>query len=93
ARAEADAGSEVAAEYVALVERRREAEGSDFKRLPQDRFFTDFSFGMVGAKDKKGSFLHRHKFYSLKPEVQAEYTERVRDYVVGLAEDLSLRRK
>jgi hypothetical protein len=93
AKAEADAGSGVAAEYVRLVEDRRQADGSSFRRLPQDRFFTDFSFGMVGAKDEKGNFLHRNRFYSLKPEVQAEYTKRVTDYVVKLAEDLGLRRK
>ena len=93
ARAEADAGSEVAAEYVKLVEDRRKAEGPGFKRLPQDRFFTDFSFGMVGAKDEKGNFLHRSRFYSLKPEVQAEYTKRVTEYVVRLAGDLGLKRR
>lgn len=90
AKAEADAGSTVAAEYVKMVEERRRAEGAEFKRLPQDRFFTDFSFGMVGAKDEKGNFLYRDRFYSLKPDVQAEYTKRVRDYVVKLAEDLEL---
>jgi hypothetical protein len=93
AKAEADAGSSVAVEYVKMVEDRRQAQGAGFTRLPQDRFFTDFSFGMVGAKDEKGNFLHRDRFYSLKPEVQAEYTRRVRDYVVKLAEDLGVRRK
>jgi len=90
AKAEADAGSAVAAEYVKMVEGRRRAEGAEFKRLPQDRFFTDFSFGMVGAKDEKGNFLYRDRFYSLKPDVQAEYTKRVRDYLIKLAEDLEL---
>ncbi len=93
AKAEADAGSAVAAEYVKMVEDRRASEGANFRRLPQDRFFTDFSFGMVGAKDEKGNFLYRDRFYSLSPEVQSEYTRRVRDYVVKLAEDLGVRRK
>lgn len=93
AKAEADAGSAVAAEYVKMVEDRRQADGQSFRRLPQDRFFTDFSFGMVGAKDDKGNFLHRDRFYSLGSEVREEYTRRVRDYVVKLAEDLGLRRK
>ena len=93
AKAEAGAGSEVAAEYVKLVEDRRQADGSSFRRSPKDRFFTDFSFGMVGAKDEKGNFLHRHRFYALKRDVQAEYTKRVTDYVVRVAEDLGMRRK
>lgn len=59
ARAEADAGSAVAADYVKLVEDRRQSEGTGFRRLPKDRFFTDFSFGMVGAKDDQGNFLYR----------------------------------
>lgn len=93
AKADADTGSEVAAEYVRMVEDRRRADGAGFRRLPQDRFFTDFSFGMVGAKDGSGNFLHRDRFYSLKPAVQEEYTKRVADYVVRLSEDLGLRRK
>jgi hypothetical protein len=92
AKAEAEAGSLVAADYVKLAEDRRAAEGARFKRSPRDRFFTDFSFGMVGAKDERGAFLHRDRFYSLKPEVQAEYTKRVVDYVVNLAGDLGLGR-
>ena len=93
AKAEADAGSEVAAGYVKIVEDRRKQQGDGFKRSPKDRFFADFSFGMVGAKDEKGSFLHRDRFYSLTPEVQVEYTKRVVDYVVKLAGDLGLKRK
>ena len=93
AKAEADGGSEVASEYVKTVEDRQQAEGAGFKRSPQDRFFTDFSFGMVGAKDDRGCFLHRDRFYQLKPEIQAEYTKRVVEYVVRLSEDLGLRRK
>jgi len=92
AKAEADSGSAVAAEYVKLIEDRRATEGASFRRLPQDRFFTDFSFGMVGAKDAHGAFMHRDRFYSLTPEVQAEYTKRVVAYVTKLAEDLGLRR-
>lgn len=91
AKAEARAGSSVAAEYVKIVEDRRQAEGASFRRSPADRFFTDFSFGMVGAKDDAGGFLHRHRFYALSPAVQHEYTKRVTDYVVRLAEDLGLR--
>jgi hypothetical protein len=93
AKAEADAGSAVAADYVKLVENRRLAEGPSFRRRPDDRFFTDFCFGMVGAKNATGAFLHRHRFYSLSSDVQAEYTRRVSEYVVRLAEDLGLRRK
>lgn len=93
AKAEADSGSDVAAEYVKIIDDRRQAEGTNFKRDPKDRFFTDFSFGMVGAKDEKGNFLFRDRFYALKPGVQAEYTKRVVEYVVKLAEDLGLRRK
>lgn len=93
AKAEAEAGSAVAAEYVKLVEDRQKAEGSSFVPSPKDRFFTDFSFGMVGAKDDKGNFLYRDRFYSLRPEVQQEYTRRVVDYIVELAQDLGLRRE
>jgi hypothetical protein len=93
AKADADSGSAVAAEYVGLMEERRKAEGAAFKPSPKDRFFTDFSFGMVGAKDEKGNFLFRDRFYALKPEVQEEYTRRCADYVVKLAEDLGLKRK
>lgn len=91
-QAEAKGGSEVAAKYAKLVEERRAAEGANFKRSPKDLFFTDFSFSMVGAKDEIGRFLYRERFYSLKPEVQAEYTRRVKEYVIKLAEDLNLRR-
>jgi len=93
AKAEADSGSEVAKEYVQMVEERRAAEGAAFRPSPQDRFFTDFSFGMVGAKDAKGNFLHRDRFYALNPDVQSEYTRRVAEYIVKLAEDLGVRRK
>lgn len=89
AKAEADSGSAVAEEYVKIVEDRRAAD-SGFNRNPKDRFFTDFSFGMIGAKDEKGNFLHRHRFYALKPEVQEEYTKRVAEYVVSLARDVKL---
>ena len=56
-------------------------------------FAGDHYFGMVGAKDEKGSFLYRDRFYSLTPELQAEYTKRVVDYTVKLSEDLGLKRK
>lgn len=93
AKADAESGSAVAAEFVAMVEDRRAKEGAGFVRSPKDRFFTDFSFGMVGAKDETGKFLYRDRFYSLKPAVQEEYTNRTADYVVKLADDLGLRRK
>ncbi|MDH7601821.1 MAG: tagaturonate epimerase family protein [Armatimonadota bacterium] len=93
AKVEAESGNPVAAEYLSLLEERRKKEGDAFRPLPTDRFFTDFSFGMVGAKDDHGKFLFREKFYSLSPEVQAEYTKRVSDYIVGLAEDLDLKRR
>lgn len=90
ARGEAERGSEVARKYVGLVEERMAKEGADFKRSPKDLFFTDFSFAMVGTKDDTGKFLYRDRFYSLSPEVQAEYTRRIRDYVIKLAEDLGV---
>jgi hypothetical protein len=93
AKADAVSGSVVAAEYVGMVEDRKLGEGAAFKPSAKDRFFTDFSFGMVGAKDAQGNFLYRDRFYSLKPAVQEEYTRRCADYVVKLAEDLGLKRK
>jgi len=93
ARAEADSGSAIAIEFVRVVDDRMKADGANFRKLPQDRFFTDFSFGMVGAKDDKGAFLFRDRFYSLSPEIQTEYTKRVVAYIIKLAEDLGLRRK
>jgi hypothetical protein len=93
AQKEAESGNQVAIEYLAQLEERRRQEGSNFKPLPTDRFFTDFSFGMVGAKDSQGKFLFRDRFYSLSSEVQAEYTKRVREYIVHLAEDLNLTRR
>lgn len=90
AREEANRGSRVAAEYVSQVEARMAAEGARFTRSPRDRFFTDFAFAMVGAKDVTGRFLHRQRFYSLSRSVQEEYTRRVKEYVVGLAYDLGL---
>lgn len=93
AKADAESGSEVAAQYIALLEERRTREGAAFLPSPNDRFFTDFSFGMVGAKDEKGNFLHRDRFYALKPDVQEEYTRRTAAYVVKLAEDLGLKRR
>lgn len=88
ARSAAERGSRVAAEYVGLVEARMTQEGEDFRRSPKDRFFTDFAFGMVGARDEAGQFIHRHKFYSLPRSVQQEYAERVRRYLLDLANDL-----
>jgi len=90
ARAEARQGSEVAARYVGLVEKRRAEEGQSFRRSPKDPFFTDFSFAMVGAKNDDGSFMFRDRFYNLSPETEAEYTRRVKQYVLDLADDLGL---
>lgn len=90
ARAEAERGSEVAKTYVVKVEERMAAEGSSFKRSPKDLFFTDFSFGMVGAKDEKGEFLYRDKFYTVSDAVRQEYTRRTTQYLVELAKDLLL---
>lgn len=87
---EAQQGSEVAAEYVQIVRSRMQAEGSGFTRSPADRFFTDFSFAMVGAKDADGRFLYRDQFYSFSPEVQSEYESRTKSYVLQLADDLNL---
>lgn len=92
AKADADSGSAVAKKFVGMLEDRRVKEGAAFRRSPKDRFFTDFSFGMVGAKNEKGEFLYREHFYSLTPEIQAEYTKRVADYVVQLSRDLNLRK-
>ena len=92
AKADADGGSAVANGLVGLMEERRAKEGSTFKQSPKDRFFADFSFGMVGAKNEKGEFLHRDRFYPLAPNVQAEYSGRVVDYVVQLSDDLNLKR-
>ncbi len=93
AKSEAESGNQVAAEYLALLDKRRTQEGDAFRPLPTDRFFTDFCFGIVGAKDDQGRFLFREKFYSLSPDVQAEYTKRVSKYIVRLAEDLQLKRR
>ncbi len=91
AREEARQGSNVAAQYVAEVEARMAAEGARFSRSPRDRFFTDFAFGMVGARDQLGRFVHRARFYSLSRAVREEYTKRVKEYVLELAGDLGLR--
>ncbi len=93
AKAEADAGVPVAVEFIDMLEKRRAEEGGNFKKSPKDRFFTDYSFGMVGAKDANGNFLFRDKFYSLRTDVQEEYTNRVAGYIEKLAEDLGVRRK
>ncbi|MGQ9580797.1 MAG: tagaturonate epimerase family protein [Armatimonadota bacterium] len=93
ARTEAEAGNQAAIDYLGLLEERLQQEGNNFKPLPTDRFFTDFSFSMVGAKDNTGNFLFRDRFYSLAPDVQSEYTRRVREYIVKLAEDLGLCRR
>jgi hypothetical protein len=91
AEAEAASGSEVAAKYLELLRQRRASDGANFRPSPHDPFFTDFSFAMVGAKDEAGRFLYRDRFYSLTPQVQGEYTRRVKDYLIRLAEDLGLR--
>lgn len=90
ARAEAARGSEVAKTYVAKLEERQKAEGGKFKQSPKDLFFTDFSFGMVGAKDEKGQFMFRDKFYTVSDAVRREYTKRTVEYLVKLAADLNL---
>jgi len=93
ARTEADRGSEVAARCVRMLDKRRAEEGTSFRRSPKDPFFMDFAFAMVGAKDEAGRFLFRERFYDLRPDVQAEYTRRVKDYLVSLAEHLGLARE
>jgi len=93
ARSDADSGSEAIASYVKAIDDRRSREGASFKRSPKDLFFTDCSFGMIGAKDETGNFLFRHRFYDLSSEVRNEYTRRVVAYVTRLADDLGLRRK
>lgn len=93
ARADVKHGSEVARKYVGIVDKRMADDAQNFRRSPKDLFFTDFSFAMVGAKDETGKFLYRDRFYSLSPEVQSEYTSRVKDYVIKLAEDLGVRHK
>lgn len=90
AREEASRGSSVAAQYVGQVEARMAVEGAHFSRSPWDRFFTDFAFAMVGAKDRTGRFLFRDRFYSLSRGVKEEYTRRVKEYLVALAHDLSI---
>jgi hypothetical protein len=90
AKAEAERGSDVAKTYVAKVEERRAAEGASFKKSPKDLFFTDFSFGMVGAKDEKGQFMFRDKFYAVSEEFRKEYTKRNVEYLEKLAKDLLL---
>ncbi|HHY46659.1 MAG TPA: hypothetical protein GX506_05090 [Firmicutes bacterium] len=90
AKEEARRGNQVAIDYLAQLDERISREGNAFKPSSKDRVFTDFAFGMVGAKDESGRFLYRHRFYTLSPEVQAEYTRRVRDYLVKLAGDLEL---
>ncbi|MDO8682807.1 MAG: tagaturonate epimerase family protein [Armatimonadota bacterium] len=90
AKAEANRGSEVAKTYIAKVEERRAAEGASFKKSPKDLFFTDFSFGMVGAKDEKGQFMFRDRFYKMSGVFKEEYTRRTVEYLVKLAQDLEL---
>lgn len=90
ARAEADRGSDVAKKYVSIVDERKAAEGDKFKRSPKDLFFTDFSFGMVGAKDEKGQFMFREEFYRVSDPIRQEYTKRCKEYLVELAKDLDL---
>ncbi len=90
ARGEAERGSDVARKYVGIVEERMAKDGAAFKKSPKDLFFTDFSFAMVGAKAEDGSFLFRDRFYSLSPEVQAEYTARNKAYILKLAADLGV---
>lgn len=90
ARHEAQRGSEVAGRFVSMLEERKASEGAEFRPSPKDLFFTDFSFAMVGAKDERGSFLHRDRFYSLSEEVLLEYRRRTVEYVKTLAGDLEL---
>lgn len=90
ARREAAGGSGVAAVYVGKVEERMKTEGQSFARLPSDQFFTDFCFSAVGARDERGNFLFRERFYRLPQAILDEYTHRVSAYVKELARDLGL---
>jgi hypothetical protein len=90
ARAEKDAGSEVAARFVAQVEQRIQAGGAGFRALPSDRFFTDFAYAMPGAKSPEGEFLYRDRFYALSAATLEHYSARVREYIEGLSRDLGL---
>ncbi len=91
ARREAQMGSPVAKEYVAKVEKRLQTEGNEFRRLPTDQFFTDYCFAAVGAKDEKGNFLFRDRFYSLPESTLREYENRVVEYIKELAKDLGIK--
>ena len=90
ARGEAANGSAVAEEYARKVEERMRKEGGGVKRLPSDQFFTDFCFSAVGAKDERGNFLFRERFYTIPKRVLDEYTRRVVAYIKDLAADLGL---
>ena len=61
-----------------------------FQPRVDDHFFWNYSFAVVGARDKDGQMLYREKFYDISPEVEAEIRTRSRDYNIQLAQDVGL---
>lgn len=54
----------------------------------RDAVFHHYGFRFVGRRDSQGQFMHRARFYSLSPEFHELHRERIRTYVLGLAQDL-----
>jgi len=82
AQREAEAGSAFAAECL-----RADAAG-ERSPSPRHQVFHHYSFAFVGRRDKTGRFLHRDRFYGLPTAFNLDYTQRVADYLCGLANDL-----
>jgi hypothetical protein len=63
---------------------------TDPAAVPHPRYslFRIYCYATVGKRDEQGNYLYRERFYTLSPEFNAEYTQRLKSYLCMLAGDL-----
>jgi len=83
ARREAAAGAVFAAECL-----RQYETGVDPTPSPRHAVFHHYNFASVGRRDSNGQFIHREKFYDLPLDFYRDYQDRVKLYLLEVANDV-----
>ncbi|MHC4693637.1 MAG: tagaturonate epimerase family protein [Planctomycetota bacterium] len=83
ARREAAAGSVFATECL-----RQYETGADPTPSPRHAVFHHYNFASVGRRNSNGQFIHREKFYDLPLDFYRDYQDRVKLYLLEVANDV-----
>jgi len=83
ARREAATGSVFATECL-----RQYETGADPTPSPRHAVFHHYNFASVGRRDSNGQFIHREKFYDMPPDFYRDYQDRVKLYLLEVANDV-----